>query len=350
MKLKIIILSIFFCALYACNRTDNSMATFDSSFSVHQELKSNLMFGDELMLGQPFLMMYVDSSLVIYDHASDSIFTLIDLNKNERVIHFGKRGQGKGELLQVFSLSRMSSDSLLGIYDCFQHKLFQTNIEEIKKGHFDLNLVKTDSCYSNRLFESKFHGFVGLGFYEKGMFSLTVDDTTSYFYEYPYQDKREHLISNRLRGLAYQGSLCMNRDRDKLVYAVYSSPIFSIYSVNDTSIKKHYEFIGGYPEYKTEESVDGFSAPMSAHNKQAFIATYATDSYIYLLYSGKSFEEHQMDAFKSSTIYRVTWDGKSDCKFELDCPITNFCVSDFDNTIYAVSEREDLELVYFKIN
>lgn len=109
--------------------------------------------------------------------------------------------------------------------------------------------------------------------------------------------------------MAYQGTLCSNRSLDKFLYAVCSAPIFMLFSVNKDGIEKTYELIGGYPNYVTEETGEYRSAPMSADNKMSFTMAYATDNYIYLLYSGKNFRDAGMDAFKANVIYQLSWNG-----------------------------------------
>ena len=352
LRFVIVVLVVEIFLITACQQQDDvSMQEFDKSFVVKQ-LKGRQLFTERLMLGQPFLMHCVDSNLVIYDNIADSLFTMIDLRHEDgRIWSFGRKGQGGNEFLQVFSLARMPSDSLLGIYDCFKHELVQVNLHDIKRGIEEYSLVKKDSLLSTKVYATRFNSFVGMGFYDNNMLTLTdPHGAVAYWGEYPYRDQQERSISNRLRGMAYQGTLCMNPSLDKLVYAVRSAPIFSIYSVDSVKIEETYHFAGGYPEYRPEENENEFSAPVSAHCKQAFLAAYATDSYIYLLYSGKSFADSKLEAFQGNSIYRIKWDGKPDFKFELDYPIKNFCVDDQDKIIYAIAEKGETELLRFSID
>lgn len=86
---------------------------------------------------------------------------------------------------------------------------------------------------------------------------------------------------------------------------------------------------------------------MSADNKMAFIMAYATNNYVYLLYSGKSIKEAGTDAFKANIIYRLSWEGKPAGKFELDYSLINFCVSDNDDILYGLAAKGEIELVRY---
>lgn len=328
----------------------SNLSDWDRSFGDARKLVSWSCSDEELILGQPFLMQYGDSSLLIYDDIGDSLFLLFDLKDNNKVYRFGKRGEGSNEFLQVFAFCNMGTDSILGVYDTYKRDLREINLRKVKRGNIDFPVVIKDTLSSISLSPTKYGTFLGLGFYEKSMLSLTGNSIGSkFFFEYPYQDNREKDISNRLRGMAYQGTLCSNKSLDRFLYAVRNAPIFMLYSVERDKIEKTYEWIGGYPEYKTEENESWQAAPMSPDNKLAFIMAYATDSYVYLLYSGKSIREAEIGAFKATTVYRLSWEGKPDCKFELDYPLKNFCVSDNDDVLYGLADKGETELIQYAL-
>ncbi|MCD8094252.1 MAG: TolB-like 6-bladed beta-propeller domain-containing protein [Bacteroides sp.] len=343
-----------FCILSAfasCGQKgENNITDWDRSFGDAQKLVSKSCLDRELILGRPYLIQYADSSLLIYDDIGDSLFLLVDLKENNRVYRFGQRGEGSNEFLQVFNFCHMKSDSILGVYDAYKHDLREINLGKVKRGEIDFPVLFKDTLSSIKLFPTQYDTYLGLGFYENNMLSLTGNAIGSkFFFEYPYKDSHEKAIPNRLRGMAYQGTLCSNQSLDKFLYIVHSAPIFTLYSVKKDRIEKTYEWIGGYPDYTTEETGEYRSAPMSADNIISFIMAYATDNYIYLLYSGKSIREAGANAFKANTIYRLSWDGKPMGKFELDYPLTNFCVSDNDDIMYALADKGEAELVQYAL-
>lgn len=343
-KIFVIVL-LFFIA--SCNEVDK-VREFDTSFKKIQKISFAECLNEELILGRPFFINYVDSSLLIYDDIDDNLFTLIDLNNVDSIYRFGKKGEGVNEFLQVFSMCKLNDDSSIGIYDVYKHSLLEMNIDNIKRGIIEFPLIAKDSLNSVNLYVTKYDTKLGIGFYEKNMLSLTGDSIgSSLFFEYPYKDSREKLNDNRLRGMAYQGTMCSNLSLDKFVFAVRSAPIFFLYSINKDKIEETYKWFGGYPIYRTEDTGTVRAAPMSGHNKMAFVSVYATDSYIYLLYSGKSFDECNVKAFNGNVIYQMTWMAEPVCKYELDTPITTFCVSDSDSEIYALADKGEVVLVKY---
>lgn len=343
-----------FCMLSAfascAQKGENSIADWDKYLGEAQKLVATSVLDEELILGRPFLIQYADSSLLIYDQIADSLFLLVDLKENNRIYRFGHKGEGNNDFLQVYSFCKTQSDSILGVYDAYKHDLREINLSKIKRGEINLPVLFKDTLTSIEIYPTKHNTYLGLGFYENNMFCLTGSSIgRKFFFEYPYKDEREKNIPSRLRGMAYQGTLCFNRSLDKFLYAVRHSPIFMLCSVKKDRIEKHYEWIKGYPDYVTEETNAYRSAPMSADNKITFFTAYATDNYVYLLYSGKSIREAGEDAFKANIIYRLSWDGKLMNKFELDYPLTNFCISDDDATLYALADKGEVELVQYSL-
>jgi len=341
-RLLLMILSIIFIA--ACSNK-NKVENFESSFPASRHLTSIECLDSSFIWGRPWLIHYSDSSIIAYDDIGDSIFTLLNL-RNDSVIRFGRKGEGVNEFLQPFSFHNIASDSLIGVYDMYKHVLVGLNLRQVKRGTMEFPVVMKDTLNSIDICPTKFDTYVGLGFYEYNMLSLNGKNIgRKFFFEYPYKDEQEKHISNRLRGMAYQGVFRSNRSLDRMLFAVRSAPIFFLYSIDRERIVETYKFVGNYPVYKTEENKSGRSAPMSAKNKMAFIDAYATDKYIYLLYSGKSYEEVGMKCFNGNVIYQMTWLGKPVCKYELDVPISIFCVSDSDDMIYAFAAKGEATLV-----
>lgn len=341
------LLIILILLLASCDKVDE-VRNFDAAFQTIQKISSTECLNNELLLGRPYFINYVDSSLLIYDDLNDSLFILIDLKNENSTYSFGRKGEGPNEFLQVFSIGKLGNDSLIGVYDIYKHALLEMNINQIKRGIFEFPLIFEDSMNSINLYKTKYNSYLGVGFYEKNMLSLTGDSIgNKLFFEYPYKNSREKMINNHLRGMAYQGTMCSNTSLDKFVFAIRYAPMFFLYSIEKDKIEETYNWLGGYPDYHTEDTGTVRGAPMNGHNKMAFLSVYATDKYIYLLYSGKSFDEYKMQAFNGSVIYQITWEAEPVCKYELDFPIMNFCVSDTDSEIYAFADKGETILVKY---
>lgn len=338
-------IAFVFCA---CAGEKDRFARWDKTFTECRELQSVPLLDDELILGRIGAFEYVDSSLFIYDDLADSLFLLIDLKNQNRIYRFGQKGQGADEFLQPFSVCALNADTLLGVYDLFQRKLRVVNTRQVKRGVEKFPVLREDTLGSIGLYATRYGTYLGKGFYEKNMLSLTGDSMgRKYFFEYPYRDDRERDIPNRLRGMAYQGKFCSNQSLDRFVFAISEAPIFMLFAVDESDIIKNYEWIGGYPGYEVEETENSSAAPFSADNITSFVNACATDRYVYLLYSGKTFREAKDKAFQGTVVYRLTWEGVPVDKLLLDYPAAMICVSSDDKILYSMAEKGELEIVQY---
>ena len=343
--LAVVCLCVIFCS---CTSDRKSLEHWDKSFTVTRELVSEPLLGSELILGRPGALEYVYSSMFLYDGLGDSLFILIELNEVNRVYRIGQKGQVGNEFLQPFAYGCLPSDTLLGVYDLFARKLRVVNPRQLKRGVEEYPVLYKDTLGSIGLYATRFGTYLGKGFYKDNMLSLSGDVMgRKFFFEYPFRDSRERAIPNHLRGMAYQGRLCSNRSLDRFVFAIDECPIFMFFSVTDTSIVKTYEWIGGYPEYRTEETEGSISAPLSADNINSFVGAYATDNYVYLLYSGQTFREVREKASHGSTVYRLTWEGMPVDKLSLDYPTGLICVSPDDKILYSLADKDEVEIVQY---
>ena len=114
---------------------------------------------------------------------------MVDLKENDRVYRFGQKGEGNNEFLQVFAFCNMKSDSILGVYDAYKHELREINLDKVKRGEMNFPVVFKDTLSSIKLSPTKYDAYLGLGFYESNMLSLTDNSIGSkFFFEYPYKE------------------------------------------------------------------------------------------------------------------------------------------------------------------
>lgn len=165
-----------------CAKPDSSVEDWNRTFINTKKLISEACLDRELILGRPFLIQYVDSSLLIYDDIGDSLFLLVDLKENDRVYRFGQKGEGNNEFLQVFAFCNMKSDSILGVYDAYKHELREINLDKVKRGEMNFPVVFKDTLSSIKLSPTKYDAYLGLGFYESNMLSLTDNSIGSKFF------------------------------------------------------------------------------------------------------------------------------------------------------------------------
>lgn len=76
----------------------------------------------------------------------------------------------------------MKSDSILGVYDAYKHELREINLDKVKRGEMNFPVVFKDTLSSIKLSPTKYDAYLGLGFYESNMLSLTDNSIGSKFF------------------------------------------------------------------------------------------------------------------------------------------------------------------------
>ena len=164
-------------------------------------------------------------------------------------------------------------------------------------------------------------------------------------------DKNESEIKSRV--LAYQDYMVCNPSMNRFATVCSSGAIFELYQIDTTPqlIKSYHDI---YPVY-INDSRPGYNS--IRHGKENIIGytdIYATDKYIYALYSGKKLEVHNnegmMNAKLTNDIFIYNWDGERICRLVSDVKLFNLCVTDDNQKLIALGWKDDFNLYSFDLS
>lgn len=334
MKTKLISLFILYISLASClGKTKAGVEEI--------KLEFQLLAVDSLTIGQAYGMLLVDSNLLIADKRADSLFHRINLN-NLTFKEVGQIGQGPREFLYFDNFYCI--DKKYGFYD---HRLRCSNDIVFSERGISLDRNVSYETLHYKVVPTAFNTFIGIGPYEKGLFSILDirGRIVNVVGEQPYRDETERKIPEIARAMAYQGKIITSPRGDYLVHAIYMSPIISFYKISPTDVNLLMSHIDSYPAYKPELGDRSYASAMSKSNKLGYIDIAVTDKYVYALLSGRSTEEAGLSAFAGNVICVFDWNGTLQKKLVCNTDMTTICVSSDDSMIYAVGLVEDYELL-----
>jgi hypothetical protein len=241
----------------------------------------------------------------------------------------------------------------MGVYDMMKREYIELSIPFTPGDHS--KKIKTISFegLSFSIQSACFNQYIGIGPYEDGMFKL-YDPTgkiINYFYEFPSKDNDERSISNQLRAMAYQGNITLNPQKNKLAYTCTNGEIIHFYEVTKNSIEIIKKIENTYPEYVPETDGGGISAAMKRENNVGYLNLYATDRFVYALYSGVSANDFLKThtSFSGDILHIYDWNGTIKRKIKLDISCGHICVSSDDKRIYAIAEYPEPTIVYYEL-
>lgn len=299
---------------------------------------------DSLLIGKSYGMLLKGSDLLIADNKADSLFHWVDLD-NLTSKEVGQIGQGPKEYLSFGNF--YSTDWRCGFYDS---RLRCSSVIEFSRQNV---ILRKEVSYSSldyrnyRVAPTAFNTYIGIEPYKRGGFSIvdSVGTLIKVVGEQPYRDETERKIPELARAMAYQGYIVTSPAGDRLVHAIYTSPMIYFYKVSLTDVTLVNSVIESYPEYRPELGDNSYASAMNRKNILGYMALAVTDKYVYALFSGQSTEEAGLSAFCGSVIRVYDWEGVLQKVYTSNTDMTTFCVSPDDRTIYAVGLVEDYELL-----
>lgn len=157
-----------------------------------------------------------------------------------------------------------------------------------------------------------------------GRFGLFPDDGMPYGHQY--------------KTMAYQGKMVANPQRSRFAYLMNFGNVFDIYEITDDgSASLIFSIHEDTPVYEPQQNVIGvrFEQP-----KFHYSDAYASQRYIYALYSGKKVEQKTNEASQRAretpTIRVYDWNGNRICDLSADIPLLSICVSADDSYLIGL--------------
>jgi hypothetical protein len=203
-----------------------------------------------------------------------------------------------------------------------------------------------------RIIKTGYNQYIGLGASPDGMFLLydSLGNKINSFFEFPCKNTDEQNIKNQLRAMAYQGNIVTNPSGTKFAYAASYADIIHFYNLADNEIQLIQKIETRFCNYVPDEKGGGLSAAIKPANALGYVDLYATDQYVYFLYSGKTILDYKEKALEGSQLKIYTWEGDLLQEIEIDTPCKFFCVSPDDQTMWAIAEIPEPTIVRFELD
>ena len=180
--------------------------------------------------------------------------------------------------------------------------------------------------------------YLSSGLFDNNMYCLgdINKNTTKYYLEYPYlpniiKSKQKYLTL--ARSYAYMGQMIEHPNLSRFVYFTTSAGYIQIIELKDTIINEITHLNISPPKGKVVFRVDANVWGNDRNSSACFLDGTTSDKYIYLLYSGKSYDEGGFEKGKYVVIF--DWEGNKIKVLELDREAYGITLDKEDNELYA---------------
>lgn len=327
----------------SCKNNTSSDGVFPETKTIkHTKVFSN---NEPIFRSGDMLHFEGDNSLIIEIYNDEYNLLKVNLNDNS-ITKLLPVGNGPGEFVRI-GIAQKTSDSTFLFQDSNSAQLYEMNIitGELKK-EYDyasnrfMKIVKMNDYY------------IGTGVFNEGMFAVSSkNDSAHYVHHYPEDNIDNSKTASK--AMAYQGRLLPNESLQRILFCSIRFSYFEIFQFDHykvSSVKKSY--IGEF-DYTISPDENMVFAAVAKNNREGYVDASTTSENIYLLYSGRSVADPDIEtneqASLSNRILVYDWDGNPVIQYETDVDLTSICVNESKNIIYAVSFNPDPEIVVFEL-
>lgn len=327
MKHHFIPIYILFLFVLSCNTNHTN----------HWENKTHNLEGKTITLNHYFYtprdICIKDSIIFIKDYGSDTIFYAYNIYENPAKLlnSFGTKGEGPYEYMFPSPLRIIKNNICF-----FDRSLLK--YQTIDLSNKNIHSEKVSSLGFNNIIKINDSTYVGDGFFHDSRFKLLKKDSCSNLSIHYPNDNIE--CSSIQKSLAYQGNIIQQPNGYKFVYVSTYGGIIEIYQIEENDINLLYNRNYHFPQYTPyDHSQNEVDANFKADNIKGGLSTYATDKFIYILYSGKTLSDP--DHNYSNTVYVLDWNGNEVYKYVLDQNLSCICIDCNDQFLYGIYYNEN---------
>lgn len=308
---------------------------------------TQIIYGQELdvdlFLANPYQLEVVDSLLFVMDNVEGHAIAIYDMKNNRTIDRVIKEGQGPEEILRPISMDISPNNKFLSIFQRQNGVYKEYKIDDlILSNILPENNLKFEQA--DRLLKLN-NGFLTIGSYEKGMFTLWDEDGTRVNVINTYPDYLQSIEDPITRYKLNQGYMAYNKQTEKIIFASYFTGDIIFYNLADNSLHEFEKYNFGNNRFKNRIERTG-EIDIDKEDVIHCFGMNSTKDYFYVLYSGERMDSLQKA--KQSYVIKYNANGELITCYQTDRPLRSLCISEGDNTMYAVSLSENLDYVIIK--
>lgn len=335
------------CIISSCNERKKS---FIHNFPLKLELKTAACLVDSCIAPKNIVLM--DDLLFYKEKGQDVLMRYLDINTGV-VKKFLSRGNGPGEVNNVIRLT--ASDSILQVFTD-PEKIFLYHYKDFNKDKIsplkELSLLSGQSAFassfqlcSNQIFYSGKSSETDTCRY--CVYNIEHDSIYS-FAGFPKYDLNIQGFPtfDMSKQLAYQGDFVFSPTKDKIFFFFFYGLGFDIIDTEKWEVicQQIYQ----YPDVKLNH-ISELNINKVSRNPESlcgFVDACALNDYIYVLYTGKRFNE---DYSSGKHVLQYNWEGEPQTHYVLDVEINSIAVDEKNRLLYATTNEENARIIKYEM-
>jgi hypothetical protein len=349
MKFSNIILILALGISLACTQK-NSKRDPIAEFQLEESISSYSLQSADSLFKVEDMILFKDV-LIVLDLGLDFFYKIVDVNSDQFLKKFGKRGEGPNEFLTLTYINHTSGNlDLIGINESqkqvFKEYLLDSILQakgdpspySITEGfdHMHIAVAKIDSAQ-----------FVGYGFFEKPFTQISVNQTINNIGSFPFRDELKNNSSQTLV-MAYQSRFYKNPKKPLMLSSSSFSFNMDFLRIDSNEKLVVYKSLRFWPtEFEDESSGGSVSAAIRKENRFGNLSTTVSGEFIYVLYQEKPWEYEFPQ--KSNRILVYDWEGNAVKILNLDKELNYIAVHEDDQYLIGYVDDGKANLYRFDL-
>lgn len=296
------------------------------------KMKSTMIKSSEI--GEIVDLLVIDSFLISDEIFSKKIFKLYNLRTGKLLSNFINKGKGPNEMIFPHLLNYYDSDCFTS-FDSNSKELIYFSLNEILNQNYQFHRKEKIEFTTEKSFAAKSYllndsMLLCTGFLKKGQYCIynLNSKNSEYFLDYPYDEKHKG-ETNETKGQAFQCEISIKPDRKK--FANVTGAIFEICEFHNIEINRIFRKVYYFPVYKVVQNHAAFDSTQP----YGFHSITSTDSFIFMIYSGRSMKEYGDEYYAGKNLLVFDWNGNPVVNFILDRYLKRYTLDASQMKIYG---------------
>lgn len=292
--------------------------------------------------------------LVVINNRSEPLIELYDRQNRKRVRRFLSIGKGPSEVGVVGQLQRSGPDFYVS--GVWEGRVLKCSLEEVLKDSAYLpepvfsrdELAEEEGAAGPFLLGKEV--VIGGSNNPEGRLMIIDKKTKSCRYTgvFPPKEQVDARMDDVCNAKLYASSMVMSPKGTYVALSAFSAGMIDIFKVEGTDVVPVWSYADFYPGgIEFMEGPNNSLQPVyTQESRNGYITSWATDRYLYALYSGKKLSDKSYAV--SDRVQVVRWDGKETFEYRLDRPVKGIAVSEDDRFLFGIGSNDEMEPEIFQ--
>lgn len=345
-KILWLIVLVLFCGCGGNSNVESPLNHFEHTTPEEIRVSQRVDLSD-YEIYKPVAAIKDGNSYLIEDKTNNNMIHFLDIEE-KKIVSGVNKGNAPDELISPANLHQF--DGKFFIYDIMKKFIYRVVVENEAVSIVEHKRLTPDE----RLFVTHVapKGFIASGIFKDAWLTYYDEDSNPLgVVDFPDFEEINELTDVEKSSIYISTTLRVKPDHSKVVCASQMSGVVSFSTVTDTELVEFEQLRYHAPLVVPPRSSGSPSIAFDKNNKVGFCGSACDDNYVFLSYSGRTVNTHQMLAHHCDHLFIYDWNGKPLKHLLLELPLFGEIGYDPETkTLYGISYDPEGVIVEYNLS